>query len=49
MLEEKELEALILDKDETAPEWFDPDLRLGEDIMAFKRLTAPEKPAVTRC
>ena len=40
-IEEKELEALSLDKDETAPEWLDPNPRLREDIVALKRLTAP--------
>ena len=48
-LEERELEILRLYKDETAPEWLDPAPRLRDNIVALKRLTAPEKPAVTRC
>ena len=40
---------LRMDKDETAPEWLDLAPRLSEDILALKRTTAPEKPAVTRC
>ena len=40
---------MSLDKDEIAPEWIDLDPRLMEDILALKRLTAPENPAVTRC
>ena len=48
-LEERELEALRLDKDETAPEWLDLDPRLREDIEALKRITVPDKPSVTRC
>ena len=47
--EERELEMLRLNKYETAPEWLDPDPRLREDLLALKRLTALEKPAVTRC
>ena len=41
-LEEKELEALSLDKYETAPEWLDPAPSLRYDIVMLKRLTAPE-------
>ena len=48
-LEERELEFLRLDKDETAPEWLDPSTRLRDDILALKRLAAPENTAVTRC
>ena len=48
-LEDRELEVLGLNKDETAPEWLDPPPRLREDVLALKRLTAPEKTAVTRC
>ena len=40
-LEEREIEAFSLNKDETAPEWFDPDPMLRKDIVALKRLTAP--------
>ena len=40
---------MSLDKDEIAPEWIDLEPRLMEDILALKRLTAPENPAVTRC
>ena len=43
------MEALRLEKEETAPEWLDPDPSLREDIVAFKRITAPENPAVIRC
>ena len=49
LLEEREMEALRLDKDETAAEWLDPAPRLRQDILALKRLTALKKPAVTRC
>ena len=38
-----------LDKYKTAPEWIDPPPRLREDIVALKRLIAPEKPALKRC
>ena len=50
-LEERELEVMKMNKDETDPEWFDPDPRprLREDVMALKRITVLEKPAVTRC
>ena len=40
---------LRMNKDETAPEWIDPSPRLMEDVLELKRLTAPEKPAATRC
>ena len=42
------MEALSIEKDETAPERLDPDPRLREDIVALKRLTNTEKPAVIR-
>ena len=48
-LEERELEVLRINKDETAPDWLDPEPRLREYVLALKRLTATEKPAVTRC
>ena len=48
-LEEREMEVLRLNKDETAPEWIDPAPRLREDVLALKRLTEPENPAATRC
>ena len=38
-----------MSKDETATEWLEPDPRLREGVLALKRLTAPGKPAVTRC
>ena len=40
---------LGLEKYETAPEWINTPLMLREDIVALKRINAPEKPAVTRC
>ena len=40
---------LGLEKDETAPEWLDPEPRLCEGIFSLKRLTEPENIAVTRC
>ena len=40
---------LRLNKDETSPDWIDPDPRLREDVLALKRLTETENPAVTRC
>ena len=40
---------LRLNKDETSPELLDPDPRLREDVLALKRLTASEKPEITRC
>ena len=48
-LEEKEQEALILDKYETAPEWIDPAPMLREDIVVLNRLTAQDNSAVTMC
>ena len=48
-MEERELETLSMDKDETVPEWLDMAPRLREDIVVLKRLTDPENPAVTRC
>ena len=36
-------------KDETSPEWLEPEPRLREDVLELKRLTVPEKPSVTRC
>ena len=48
-IEGRKLEALRLENDETFPEWLDPPPRLREDIVVLKRITAPEKPAVTRC
>ena len=43
------MEVLILENYERAPEWIDLDPRLRQDILALKRLAAPENPAVTRC
>ena len=40
---------LRINKDETVPEWLDPASKLREDILVLKRLTVPEKPALTRC
>ena len=37
-----------LDKDETALIWIDTVHRFRQDVVALKRLTAPEKPALTR-
>ena len=48
-LEDRELEVLTTNKDETEPECIDPPPRLREDVLALKSLTVPEKPAVTRC
>ena len=48
-LEERELEVMKMNKDETDPEWLDPDPRLREDVLALRRITVLEKPAVTRC
>ena len=48
-LEERELEVLSMKKDETETEWIEPPPRLREDVLALKRLTAPENPALTRC
>ena len=42
-LEERGLEVLRLNKDETAPGFIYPSSRLREDLLALKRLTAPEK------
>ena len=36
-------------KDETAPECLEPAPRLREDVLALKRITAPENSAVPRC
>ena len=43
-LEERKLEVLRMNKDETAPEWLDLPPRLREDVLALKRLTVPENP-----
>ena len=48
-IEERELEVLSMNKDETTPEWIDPPPRLREDVLVLKRLAAPEKPAVKMC
>ena len=48
-LEERELEVLRINKDETSPEWLDPSPRLREDVLALNRLTVPKNSAVTRC
>ena len=48
-LEEIELEALILDKNEASPECLNLEPRLREGIVALKSFPAPDKPAVTRC
>ena len=48
-LEERELEVLRMNKDETAPEFLEPAPRLREDVLALKMLTTPEKTAVTSC
>ena len=47
--EERELQVLRINKDKTATEWIYPEPRFREDMLALKRITAPEKPAVTRC
>ena len=38
-----------MNKYETDPEWLDSSPRLREDVLALKRLTAPETFAVTWC
>ena len=48
-LEERELEVLMMNKYEISLERLDPDPRLREDVLALKRLTAPENPVLTRC
>ena len=45
------MEVLRTNKDETTPEWLDPDPapRIREYVLVMKRLSAPENPSVTRC
>ena len=39
----------MLNKYETVPEWLDLAPMLREYVLALKRLTATEKPEVSRC
>ena len=49
LLEENEFEELRIYKDKSEPVWIDPSPRCREEIVELKGITAPDKPAVTRC